>query len=343
MFRHDRRKLFRTLEHRCDDDAAGSAHFAPEQVFRGLVADVLSGRYAPGERLPTQRALAAALGVNLASVREGVKQLEQLRPVETRHGDGMRVRDWRAQGGLDVLVHAVASGGGLDPPLREIFEARRLLLAECSALAAARRTGEQSALLGRLAGELRGAGAVAAQGLDLAFMATVIEAADNLAFALIANSIRDAYLERLDLFRPIVELRYDLVAAAVEARRRGGAGRDDGARARPGGAAAGGAAMTRAVRTRRGPALAVIAPREASILAALADAAAAPEPPLPPVAATDAATAPPSSSTTTRAPPSASSFATTAPARVCADDDDVGFEGAVGRRGSRTAGTSRSR
>jgi GntR family transcriptional regulator, transcriptional repressor for pyruvate dehydrogenase complex len=194
----------------------------PEQVFRRLVADVLSGRYAPGERLPTQRALAAELGVNLASVREGVKRLEQLRLVETRHGDGMRVRDWRAQGGLDVLVHAVASGGALDPALvREVFEARRLLLAECSALAAERRSGEQATLLGRLAGELSGAGAVAAQALDLAFMATVIEAADNLAFALIANSIRDVYLERLDLFRPIVErpgeLRYDLVATAIEA------------------------------------------------------------------------------------------------------------------------------
>ena len=44
--------------------------------------------------------------------------------------------------------------------------------------------------------------------------------------------------------------------------------------------------MTRSAR------FAVIRPREASILAALADAAAAPEPPLPPVAATDAAPAP---------------------------------------------------
>ena len=44
-------------------------------------------------------------------------------------------------------------------------------------------------------------------------------------------------------------------------------------------------------RDARGDALAVIRPREASILAALADAAAAPEPPLPPVAATDAAAA----------------------------------------------------
>jgi len=30
----------------------------PDQVFRRLVAGVLCGRYAPGERLPPQRALA---------------------------------------------------------------------------------------------------------------------------------------------------------------------------------------------------------------------------------------------------------------------------------------------
>jgi GntR family transcriptional regulator, transcriptional repressor for pyruvate dehydrogenase complex len=196
----------------------------PDQVFRRLVADILSGRYAPGERLPTQRTLAAELGVNLASVREGVKRLEQLRLVETRHGDGMRVRDWRAQSGLDVLVHAVAFGGAFDGALvGEVFEARRLLLAEASALAAARRTEEQAALLGRLADELRSADDdAAAQGLDLAFMATVIEAAGNLAFSLIANSIRDVYLQRLDVFRAVVarheELGYAAVAAAIAQR-----------------------------------------------------------------------------------------------------------------------------
>jgi GntR family transcriptional regulator, transcriptional repressor for pyruvate dehydrogenase complex len=196
----------------------------PEQVFRSLVADVVSGLYAPGERLPAQRALAEELGVNLASVREGVKRLEQLGLVETRHGDGMRVRDWRARGGLDVLIHAVASAGALDASLmREVFEARRLLLAEASALAAERRTEAEAALLARLADELRRESDDAtAQGLDLAFMTTVIGAARNLVLALIANSIRDVYLQRLDLFRPIVErageLRYDAVAAAIEAR-----------------------------------------------------------------------------------------------------------------------------
>lgn len=201
----------------------------PDQVFRRLVADVLSGRYAPRERLPTQRALAAELGVNLASVREGVKRLEQLRLVDTRHGDGMRVCDWRADGGLDVLVHAVAHGGALDPALvREVLEARRALLAEASALAAARRTDEQAALLARLAGELaEGPDGGTAQGLDLAFMATVIEAARNVVFSLIANSIRDVYLQRLDVFRPIVErpgeLGYAAVAAAIHERDAAGA------------------------------------------------------------------------------------------------------------------------
>jgi DNA-binding FadR family transcriptional regulator len=203
----------------------------PEQVFRRLVAGVLSGRYAPGERLPPQRTLAADLGVNMASVREGVKRLEQLRLVDTRHGDGMRVCDWRANGGLDVLVHAVAEGGALDPGLgREVFEARRVLLAEAASLAAGRRSPEQGALLERLARELAAAPDDAvAQGLDLAFMATVIEAAGNLVFSLIANSIRDVYLQRLDLFRAIVarraELDYAAVAAAI------GAGDADGSRA----------------------------------------------------------------------------------------------------------------
>jgi GntR family transcriptional repressor for pyruvate dehydrogenase complex len=202
----------------------------PDQVFRRLVAGVLGGRYEPGERLPTQRALAAELGVNLASVREGVKRLEQLRLLETRQGDGMRVRDWRAQGGLDVLVHAVAHGGALDAALvREVFEARRLLLAEASALAAGRRSGEQAALLERLAADLAGcADDATAQRLDLAFMATVIESARNLAFSLIANSIRDVYLERLELFRPIVERRDELGYGAVAAAIAGA----DGARAR---------------------------------------------------------------------------------------------------------------
>ena len=127
----------------------------PDQVFHRLVSDVLAGRYAPGERLPTQRALAAELGVNMASVREGVKRLEQLGLVEVRHGDAMRVLDWRLHGGPDVLVHLIARAGSLDVEMvRSVMEARRLLLSESGRLAAGRRSEEQAALLVSLADQL---------------------------------------------------------------------------------------------------------------------------------------------------------------------------------------------
>src|SRR3712207_110224 len=111
----------------------------PEQVFRRLAEDILAGRYEPGERLPTQRQLAADLDVNLASVREAVKRLEQLRLVEVRHGDAMRVRDWRRHGSLDVLTHALLSAGALDASLLgAVLEARRLLFVQAARLAAER-------------------------------------------------------------------------------------------------------------------------------------------------------------------------------------------------------------
>src|SRR3954452_7597011 len=176
----------------------------PDQVFEQLREAILSGVYGPGERLPPQRALAAELEVNMASVREAVKRLEQLRLGEVRHGDAMRVRDWREHGGLDVIAHVLFRAGGVDrPTLEGLLEARRLMLREAARLAAERRTDEQAARLNELAGRLREPGD-AAQTLDWAFMSELVEAAGNVVFTLIMNSIRELYFERADLFRAVV-------------------------------------------------------------------------------------------------------------------------------------------
>jgi GntR family transcriptional regulator, transcriptional repressor for pyruvate dehydrogenase complex len=179
----------------------------PDQVFQQLIAGVLDGRYAPGERLPPQRTLAAELGVNMASLREGIKRLEQLRLVEVKHGDAMRVTDWRTHGGLDVLAYAATQ---FTEPL---FEARRILLTQAAALAATRRTDEQAAQLDAIAAE------VPTQWTDLAFMATVIAAADNLVFSLILNQVRDLYLADLEQYAAIVAdaPSYAAVAQAIAA------------------------------------------------------------------------------------------------------------------------------
>src|SRR4051812_49938286 len=86
------------------------------RVFSRLVEDVLSGRYEPGEKLPTQRALAAGLGVNMASVREAVKRLEQLGLVQVRQGDAMRVNDWRATGGPHRVAPPPVAADGREHP-----------------------------------------------------------------------------------------------------------------------------------------------------------------------------------------------------------------------------------
>lgn len=190
-----------------------------DDVFRRLTEDILGGRYEPGEKLPTQRALAKDLGVNMASVREGVKRLEQLRLVEVRQGDAMRVADWRTAGGLDVLVHLLFRAGGLEQgTLDALMEARGVMLAESARLAAERRTPEQAQALKEAAERIAAASdAAAAQAIDWVFFATLVEAAGNLVLALVMNSIRQIYFERADLFARVVENHKKLAPLYVEA------------------------------------------------------------------------------------------------------------------------------
>ena len=74
-----------------------------ERVFADLLEALLAGRYAPGEKLPTPARAGRRPRRTMQPLREALKRLEQMGVVEVRHGDAMRVRDWRAHGRLDVL------------------------------------------------------------------------------------------------------------------------------------------------------------------------------------------------------------------------------------------------
>jgi DNA-binding FadR family transcriptional regulator len=178
---------------------------ASEELFRALRDEILAGRYAPGEKLPPQRALAREYGLNATTVREAIKRLEQLRLVDVRHGDAMRVADWRSASGLDVLAHVLVDASGPRPDaLRAVMEARRWMLAAAAHLAAGRRSDAQARALRELAAAAGAArDAAAAQAADFAFFAQVIEASSNVVFTLIVNSIRDVYFEHTALFAPM--------------------------------------------------------------------------------------------------------------------------------------------
>jgi GntR family transcriptional regulator, transcriptional repressor for pyruvate dehydrogenase complex len=197
----------------------------PDQVFERLRDEIVGGRYEPGARLPSQRALAAELAVNMATVREALGRLEQLRLVEVRHGEPMRVLDWRASGGLDALA-GLRDGAALV----DLFEARRLLLVEAARLAAERRDDPQADALAELAQAVAAApDASAALLADWSFMATLLAAAGNIVFRLIMNSVRELYLPRAEAFAGMVGERealaplYARVAEAVGARDASGA------------------------------------------------------------------------------------------------------------------------
>ncbi len=94
----------------------------PDDVFGQLLAEILSGRYAPGAALPSERALTQTLKVNRHVVREALKRLEQIGLVKTAQGGRTRVLDFRRTAGLDLLAviaeHAQAFEGMLEAAMQ---------------------------------------------------------------------------------------------------------------------------------------------------------------------------------------------------------------------------------
>jgi GntR family hexuronate regulon transcriptional repressor len=97
-----------------------------QQVASAIMASILSGKYAPGERLPSERDLATAFGVSRPTIREAMISLEIRGLAEVRHGSGIYVSD---QPGAD-------EGGDLDIGAFELTEARRLFVGVAAAWAA---------------------------------------------------------------------------------------------------------------------------------------------------------------------------------------------------------------
>jgi GntR family transcriptional regulator, transcriptional repressor for pyruvate dehydrogenase complex len=195
----------------------------PDQVFARLCDLIVSEHYEPGERLPTQRALADEFGVNMASVREAIKRLEQLRLVEVRHGDATRVLDWR-RAGLEALALLETVDMRI---VRPLFEARRLVLSQVARLAAERRSDAQADAIESAAQAVVAADSdEAAQVADWAFVSAAVASSGNLVFELIANSVRELYLSHHERFVALVadrdELRplYLAVAEAIRDRDR---------------------------------------------------------------------------------------------------------------------------
>lgn len=120
-----------------------------ERVLARIEADLAAGRWALGERLPAERALAEELGVSRPSVREAIRVLEAMGIVRTAVGSGpdagATVVD-RPAAGLGAAVRLHVASGTL--AVRDVVETRVLLetwaaRAAAERVVAGRGTGEQ--------------------------------------------------------------------------------------------------------------------------------------------------------------------------------------------------------
>lgn len=147
------------------------------EVAQVLLTYLLRGDYKPGQRLPSERALADALGVGRSVIREALKSLTLLGLIQVRPGDGTYLRDR----GSDFLPASFEWGLLLgDRQVHDVIEARRELEVVLAGLAAERRTDEEveelRALLARMKSAPDKPSFVEA---DVAFHLKIAEAARN--------------------------------------------------------------------------------------------------------------------------------------------------------------------
>jgi GntR family transcriptional repressor for pyruvate dehydrogenase complex len=188
-----------------------------DAVADRLRGEILSGRLRPGTRLPSERELSLALGVNRLTLRASLARLEALGLITTRHGAGTVVASWRERAGLEMLG-TLTKGLRLSDPawhelVRSSLELRRLLACEAVALAAERHTDEDIDAIVACAQVLREHtdDPLAFARADLAFMRAVCKAARNVGLELFLNT----FARWPDEHPQLVTILYDDTAASV--------------------------------------------------------------------------------------------------------------------------------
>ncbi|MDJ0323357.1 FCD domain-containing protein [Cryobacterium sp. PH31-AA6] len=106
----------------------GTERRAWELVLESIESDLLSGRLSPGDHLPAERALAAALGVGRSSVREALRVLEVLGLIRTAAGSGPSAGAIIVAlpgGGMSALMRLQVAAQGF--PVADVVKTRLIL------------------------------------------------------------------------------------------------------------------------------------------------------------------------------------------------------------------------
>ena len=178
-----------------------------ERISAQLRADILTGRYRAGDRLPSERELAERFETHRGTAREALKRLEQLGLAEIRKG-GVRAAPID-QASLDVVRHLMDLGPTPDPDVfDQVFEVFGSLFALSARLMAERGSDDELAAARRILDRLMDERLSMAEEYALVreLSEAFADASHNLVLKLVRKGLHTEVMERIDhpetLFRP---------------------------------------------------------------------------------------------------------------------------------------------
>jgi len=215
-----------------------------DEFIERFEALILSGKFSPGDRVPSERDLGALFGISRPVVHEGLRTLESRGLVTIESRKGVRVNDYRREGSIEMLLSILNyTGGRLSPTLLDgILEMRLLFEVETARLAASRRSEAGLSELRRTlererafreaptpGGAVRESAARDLADIDFEFHVSVAIASGNEIYPLLMNSFRRIYRDILEEFyadRTVVEpifAAHSRIVDAIEERDEAGA------------------------------------------------------------------------------------------------------------------------
>ncbi len=176
-----------------EQDSASGGELLSGKLARQVEQLIIDRGLEPGDRLPSERELAAMFGVSRSVVRDAIASLEQRGLVKARTGSGIYVRDGSKGAVADVLGHMLRREV---ISLPELMETRRLVEIHNAGKAAQRASPEALEALGSTLERQQGSvGPLDLVQADVAFHEVLSQAAGNKVLAMLLSSLRPLLME----------------------------------------------------------------------------------------------------------------------------------------------------
>ncbi|WP_152341633.1 FadR/GntR family transcriptional regulator [Pseudorhizobium flavum] len=161
----------------------------PARIAGQIGREILEGRIAPGEKLPTEHLLAKTFGVSRSVVREAIAQLRNEGLVETRQGVGAFATEFGQRQSLRIEQGDLTDREAF----KNLYQLRMPLEIEAAGLAALHHTADDLARLDETLEQMTGAEKWTEQGIvaDLAFHRVVATATQNEYFPIFIGFIAE--------------------------------------------------------------------------------------------------------------------------------------------------------